>query len=429
MRRIVHSFNLLLQKKAKAGVLSLVLSLSLVVALICASMILLAYTNRIDFLQKDIELKLQRNADSGLQYLLASFSNLEHNQPLVIDLYSNEEDSVSISKKPWGFFDIGLVTAFQGRLLAQSSAIIGSTDVEALQSAVYLADEGRPLSVAGNTRVVGKSYLPKSGVKSAYINRVGYSGKELIYGSVFKSESRLPRLNQERILQNEKLLTSFLSEDYYKLEEIDELISNMDHPFSSDYSLYFHSSGSLVIGQTLRGNIVIRSDRKVFLTASSELEDVIIVAPEVDVQSGFEGKVQILASNSISVGSHVTLAYPSVLAFVSNQPTAQITMEAESELHGLLLLSNQSGDYNKKLVKIEKDAKVIGQVYVDALVELSGQVLGNVTCRKFYLKTASSIYENHLFNAEIDNSKLPQDYVNGLVAQTIDYPAIAKWLE
>jgi len=50
-------------------------------------------------------------------------------------------------------------------------------------------------------------------------------------------------------------------------------------------------------------------------------------------------------------------------------------------------------------------------VYSNGFLELKGEVFGSVVCQSFILRTASSVYENHLLNTTIDITKLPKNYV------------------
>ena len=59
---------------------------------------------------------------------------------------------------------------------------------------------------------------------------------------------------------------------------------------------------------------------------------------------------------------------------------------------------------------IDKGAVVSGFVYCNGETELKGTINGAIYTQSFYLKTASSAYQNHLLNAEILN-QLPEEFI------------------
>ena len=147
--------------KLKAGVLSLALVVSVVVAAIGSSMILASYYFQINTLDYKKENQLTANLQSAWALLLADFDQLTYEEAKYLDLYGTGEDSVKLIKKPWGILDVGLVYAVQGKKSKRQAAVIGSSCDSLGKSVLYLADEQRPLSLAGNTLIKGRAYLLK----------------------------------------------------------------------------------------------------------------------------------------------------------------------------------------------------------------------------------------------------------------------------
>ena len=80
-------------------------------------------------------------------------------------------------------------------------------------------------------------------------------------------------------------------------------------------------------------------------------------------------------------------------------------------------------------IKIDKGAKVSGQVYCPGFVELNGEVIGSLYCKTFYLKTARGRYYNHLLNTRIDYSSL-SEYFSGIdLLKDIPQKLVIKWLD
>ena len=70
-----------------------------------------------------------------------------------------------------------------------------------------------------------------------------------------------------------------------------------------------------------------------------------------------------------------------------------------------------------------------GQLFVNGTIDLKGSIHGNVTTKSFTLRTAASIYDNHLLNATIDATKLSTYYLNPLFFKGTKPNKIVKWLE
>ena len=69
---------------------------------------------------------------------------------------------------------------------------------------MYLADQNKPLSLTGRTQITGNCYLPKAGVKRAYIEGKSFVGNKLINGTKYNSNKTLPPINKELINENLK---------------------------------------------------------------------------------------------------------------------------------------------------------------------------------------------------------------------------------
>ena len=59
---------------------------------------------------------------------------------------------------------------------------------------------------------------------------------------------------------------------------------------------------------------------------------------------------------------------------------------------------------------IEEEAEVDGLVYNKGKTQLRGTVNGSLYTSKFFLKTTSSSYENHILDGKVLN-QLPNDFV------------------
>lgn len=402
----------------------LTVALSIVIASVCAAIIIVSYYYRLSFAKFEVQDKLKRNADSGIAYLLGQSDLLENDSPYYLDLFDDGSDSVEVIKKRWGFYDLGVVKAYQGDHMSIKAALIGYEPTSKGRCALYLSDERRPLSIAGNTLINGDAYLPEAGIRTTYINRRGYDKKELVFGRRFTSADDLPTVNEgvAHAIRNLCLQTS-----HSELKVIDYVYDSMDQSFASG-PVYFNGGDQFNLTQSIRGAVVVRSQSAVVIGAEAKLEDVIISAPYIEVEDGFEGQVQLFARDSVIVGKNCRLRYPSAVAVFSNGSEAFLKVGHGTLIQGILYVDGEPKPYEGRRLYIDKEAIILGQVFCDGFVEHKGTIKGNLTCRKFLLQLEYSVYENHLFDGIIDSQSLPDYYLGSGLWEYQNIRRVVKWL-
>ena len=183
----------------KASALYLVIVIALVIGLICSSLVAVAYFYRAEYQKKFRQDRLNHNLLSSINLLLAAPDGA-YKEPQRIALFGGEKDSVIIQKQAWGIFDIGTVRAYAQRdTIYKAFSIAGAAD-SAKWAALYIADDDRPISVSGKTRIEGVAYLPKAGIQTAYVDNKAYEGdKRLVVGGKKISDKTLPALDNNRL--------------------------------------------------------------------------------------------------------------------------------------------------------------------------------------------------------------------------------------
>jgi len=414
MRKLILS-----RKKIKASALFYALTVALLMSIFMSAVIFLADINGFHFSNLELREQLLLNAHSGINILRAS----NDNPTSELDLFGDANDYVKLTKKQWGLFEVGVSKAYVGDYQLTRSAQFGYTPLDRT-IAIYLADNNKPLSLSGHTFVKGTVYLPKAGVSRAYIEGQSFIGKQLIEGNIQQSNKILPEINKSLVQYNLNRLDGIQNNI-----PIEEWPDTLTRSFSGE-SAILYSDEPIIIDQKYKGNIIIGSDSKVTVSNQAQLEDVLIYAPEIEIQDRFNGNLQLFASRSIQIGQQCHLSYPSAVCLLANtSPAPFIRISQRAIIDGIVLVYQVNKNKEDPLLSIEQDALLKGQVYVDGALELKGSVYGNVICSKFLLRTPSSIYENHLLNATIDYSKLSPHYVgSGLLASQSE-KKIVKWLD
>lgn len=415
----------------KAGALLYSLAIALLIGLLSSSLLLFAFFSRTSLqLNTDME-RLQLNTSSAMQLLLAVPGKIPFGSSTEIDLFGEGKDKVILQRKHWGAFEIALSDAVAGKLSAGRVAMIGATLHNDSKISLYLADEDKPLSLCGNTQIKGTCYLPKAGVKRAYIEGQSFSGDKLVEGDIKESRKELPVINKLMIEHN----LAYLSRQYNNSDSITDFenihdINIMERSFSEN-TVLIHSKGKIALtGRKYSGNIIIASEEAVFIGSGSMLESVLVYAPYIEVENNFAGSVQLFASDSLLIREGCKLTYPSVAALISRgENSAKMLIGKNTEITGEVFVYRQNNNSKTPfLFSIEKEAVIRGQVYSNGPVDLKGSIHGSIACEKFILHTPSSVYENHLLNVTIDYSLLSPHFVGVNLTDDSDNRKIVKWL-
>lgn len=417
----------------KGGSLFYAIVISLLIAIISSAFILFAYFSHSQFQNWEINDRLNLNANSGITFLLSDQSVVPLNSKVSLDLYNDGFDSVELIYRSWGATEIAISKAlFKDRKVTRSAQVGIALDTNDLYS-LYLADEDKPLSVCGTTKIVGDAYLPKTGVKRGYIEGQSYTGTSFVEGKIKLSSNSIPGLG-DNVLSTINTLSSgkpLMNDDSIIDIASDKMTDTLKQSFGSK-SIFFTSQKKIILaGASYSGNIVIRSAKQITVTAETFLQDVILCAPMVILEKGFRGNLQVFASDSIIVSENVTLNYPSILGIVTNKNSLStaciLTNENDTISGSLFAFKNNAGQIQAGIV-LKKKAILNGQVYSNGYVDLQGTVNGNVMSEKIILSTPSSVYENHLLNARIDITRLSKFFAGINTGGKTSTKTVMKWV-
>lgn len=416
----------------RAGALIYAVVVSFIFVLISGSIILLKYQSL--FYQGILEQEeiLMINAGSGINLLLANWQTFEEGTTKTVDLFKEGSDSVNLMTRQWGLYRVMASEAMHRGKKFEKACVSACRPDTSL--ALYLANTDDALALCGKTLIKGKCFLPKGGVKRAYIEGQTFQGNKLIDGLTEEAQKQLPSVDGYLLEQNMKLLSGIFTENDSIVNW--NMLPNGDINNSFlDKTLVITSESPISLnGLNIRGNVVIWAKGEVTIESSSVLEDVLICAPKVVIADRFNGSLHIVANKEIIIGEECSLNYPSSITILREKAQevekTTIKMGEESRLKGVLMLyEKQTSFRNPSLISIGEDVEIEGQVYTNSSFENKGKVYGNVYCKEFYLKTPSSVYGNHLLNAEINASKLSRLY-SGVEVGSNANPEylVAKWV-
>jgi len=409
-----------------ARILIYVLVVTTVIATVIGTLVLLSSIRQSQYQLYRDNNDLMTNLNSGITLL----SNINNHTITTekIDLFGNQSDSIFIKKGFWGVYAIGRITAvketLQGNTSLSKDILFGSELMEEQKAAIYLAGGNKALSVAGKTQIIGDAYLPNGGIKSANINGVNYQGSKLLYGDKKNSTRFLPPQNESLIDTVTAYFNPVIPQTNYEQKR---------YSFKQATKI-INAENIYLENKVLKGNLIVKADSTVIIESNNDLEDILIVASKIIVKSGFKGSLQLFATKGIEIESDVHLEYPSAVCLIKDDPMNQtiqpiVNIGKRSQVEGVIWVKEKQINRVKARVNIEEKAIINGQVLVDGFVDLKGIVYGNVSCTGFFLKTAASVYENHLFNATIDATQLNKHFLSHIIYKDAASNKIIKWLD
>ncbi|MGK6353469.1 hypothetical protein [Parapedobacter sp. DT-150] len=423
----------------KAGALLLALLLAVIIGVMTGGLLLLLQYHRQYAAHALRQERLQRNLGSATNLLLTA-GTATVGDTAMADLFDEELDSVRLIRRPWGVFDLGVAHAFEHGDTVGRTFLIGCAPTEAERYALYLADEYRPLSISGNTRIQGDAFLPEAGIRKAYIENQAYAGEEVIYeGIMHHSGTALPTLSADII---NRLLPFFQPDDTaeWAADAVDWYAGGTGDSLLYSFSgepLVLHALDSIGIsGPFLGGQVIVVADGPVTVTADAGLHDILLFAPCIRFADGFRGRLQAFARDSLIVGQQCVFDYPSVLGLV-NIPRDSLIQEFQplmridsaSVVNGLVFSHFPGSEQLLASVKLAKETIVNGQVYADGLLELQGTVNGITLCRRFSLQTPSSLYENFVLGGVMNLTGLSPHYAGSPLLNGGKVGRALVWLE
>lgn len=424
--------------KIKAGALQFVLFIGAVIAVLLMAFILLSYTHAHFDKKTDVVIDLIKSTDFGLKASLSK--EIPLNNSINIPYQNDADVEIMVKRDLWGIFEKRSVTAVHGNTKYLKTALIGGKEDGEIP-ALYVNDHQRPVIIAGNSKITGDAFLPEQGLKMGNIYGNSYHRSSLLYGKQKQSDSVLPKLSRELKQQIQQLTQA----NYMPLGE--EVSKFPDKVLKNS----FDTPTQIIQGRVIRlkdidlvGNIVVYATHKIIIEASANIQDVVLLAPEIIIQNWVKGQFQAIASESISVGKKCELFYPTALVVhkkkalvqeenLESRPTGnnppKIYLDSYAKISGVVMVLEETDEQQySPQIKMDLNSKVIGEVYCTKNLELKGSVNGTVITDSFIALENGSIYQNHLYNGLINSTNLLNTYTGLMLADRERNKKIIKWL-
>ncbi|WP_442845046.1 hypothetical protein [Leeuwenhoekiella sp. H156] len=419
--------------KIKAGALQFTLLIGVLILLMLSSFVLLSYTHQRFRSQNSLLEETIKNASKGVYYALQRDRQFTEYDIVFKAPYFKEFEEVQVSATSWGIYTHVKSVASSKNYTFERNALIGSKGQKENRNALVLANTFSPLVLVGTSTIIGDVTLSEYGVNPGSIGSTYFIGNTLVDGKIeIDNSETLPQLQGHFIREIERLRKSLPN----KSGNIIRYTGKPRYNSFKEETKWIIDSRELTLNDTITGNIIIHSDTKITVAPDAYLKDVILAAPEVIIQSGVEGNLQIFASKSIEIGNQVNLNFPSALVLVSeanysteadSETSISIKIGSESVVMGSLVFLGDQPNFNyQPEVFIDKGASIYGEIYCEQSLELKGNVYGSVLTRTFVSREFGSVYRNHIYDGTINSNILTSEF-SGLHLDSTT-KNVAKWV-
>ncbi|MGY5351890.1 hypothetical protein ACXGQW_04900 [Wenyingzhuangia sp. IMCC45533] len=399
-------------KKIESGALQLVVFVAIILFLLMSSLILLDYFNKknqlVFLFDKEVQVKN-----------IESFKNLNHSKTSEELYLLGKRGSVEKEYFNYGSFRILNTSTVLANSRIRNYAFMGGKPSE---TSITLENHQFGLSISGTTRIEGNLKLPKEGIKAGFVNGRYYYGNQLNYFGVVSP-------SKEKIAQprNVTYLNDFITKDLRSY--INELKPNLiyHNSFSLPTKVYRSSRSIHLKKLKISGNIVINSSEEIHVYETTNLEDVILMAPKIVIHQRTKGVFQAIATENILVERNVKMYYPSALVLKDINKTAKLEILENVNFMGIIMyLKNENKDFRSINIKISKGTTILGDIYCEGGLFITGATVdGSLKSKYLIHKTLGSTYINMLSDVRVSNKKGYQLF-SGLSWE--DNYKVMKWL-
>lgn len=427
-----HIFVCIRNLKFEGHALISAIVISLIIGLIMTSLLLVNIYTQGNWVKLRRDESLKFNLESATEVILNDTSNRISAAGSRFDLFDDGHDSVFIQKDQWGIYSLGIVKSYQDEQVLSRAFIYGSKPEDSIWGAVYLVDHRRPFQVTGNVSLIGNLYCPGGQISKSVIEGRAFTGRIANERSIRKSDTLLPEINSS-LVRYLKGLTAFnpvaVANNRNQWPLAGDSIVNS---FFEDSKVYVTHDFSRLVAVKAAGRVIFISTKGIFVDRNCRLDNVLVIAPEIEIEGGFSGCAQFVSTKKLKIGQECKLLYPSAAILLKDslyRDRVELILDKGAKMYGALVAIAQVQDAFKSLCEIRPQAYIEGVVYVQGYTKMEGQVTGSLFTDFILHKTSFATYENTMGEGTIDKLSLGSGFGIASIFKTSDKPIIVKWVK
>jgi hypothetical protein len=402
MRITLGIVKKLTQKKVNGGALYIAIMVGIIIGILLTMFILLAKFNQRSSTIYAQQSQLQYNLKSAVEIAKSEYFLESNNDKWFKNTYN--DDSIKVKRMYWGAYLLVNAQTKNRHHSLSSSGLYGQ--IMSSDTGIVVAENGRSIGVSGSVNFKANCYLPKAGIKPAYIEGQSYLGSLQNPNYVKPSPKFINEMSKgfKDGIFGQQAGLNFNSDSL-----VNFLPTKIKHSFSNK-TLVWEPNQKNISGYSLQNNIKIITQHDLVIDSTCHLNNVLIICKKVKFKEGFKGSVHVIASDSILCEKKCEFMFPSsfVLCSQDKGETALkcILLNEECVFYGGIVAFDKNEEDNKVFVKLNATSEVNGFIYSANYLHAEGKLNANVFCNTLLLKTPSAVYENHLLACEVDPGKV-----------------------
>lgn len=388
-------------KKVQGGALYIAVLISIIIGIMLSLFLLMARYNQRTVVIYNQKSQLSENLNSAFEISKSKYFNGNVNSQWQKNLFS--DDSTRITKLQWGAYTVVTAETKNRHERLQQACLFGT--FMPADTALIIADNGRPVGLCGKIRFSANVFLPKAGIKPAFIEGQSYQPSPANSAFIKSISGNIPELSAE-------MKSTLLNMLQKKPESNDSVVGNINPVESGSFfqrTIVHQLPAGKLSNIKLKNNIKLLCVGDLEVDSTCKFDNVLIVCRKVRFKEGFSGSVHVIASDSIITGSNCTFGFPSsfVLAGQDNNVLLKSILFGEKNYFagGIVAFSENPTIQTKMFVQLGSSCKTLGLIYCSDYVNAAGTVNATIIAKSLLLKTPSAVYENHLLDCELDPRK------------------------
>jgi len=392
--------NHVLNTKVKGSALYIAIIISVVIGVLLSMMLLISRYSKLQVTKFEQFSQLVLDLNSGFELAGSDFFGSAYNNKWIKNTYN--DDSIKVCLSQWGAYRLINVIAKNRNEQVSGTGLYGvfaSSD-----TGLVVNENNRQIGVCGNIKFKGNCYLPSAGIKPIYIDGASTRITDENNAHIKTVKSELQVLS-DHFMNGIKLAKeeARIGTDSFLLF----LPQKINQSFSKK-TITIIVPGNDLKNVAFENNIKIIGQNELIIDYSSHLENVLIVCRKVRFRSGFNGTVHVISTDSIIIEKDCVFNYPSsfVLNPGPNGVRGAIVFKDACDFSGAIIaFQNTTSSNSNVMVKLNKDCTIAGLIYSSGYLQAQGLINGTMLCRNLLVESNSSIYENAIYNCEIDPAR------------------------